>query len=429
MNVSFNTLGCKVNQFETEAMMELFEKRGYTVVESSEVTDIFVINTCAVTSESDRKSRQIINKSKRINAKAIVIAVGCSVQIHKDTIGDTTCADIIIGSKDKANIVDYLEKYIKENHKINMVEAFDKKENFEELSISKEHDKTRANIKIQDGCNMFCSYCIIPYTRGPIRSRKSEDIIKEIRTLAENGYKEVVINGIHVASYGKDRHEKDALINLLEEIDKIEGLERIRFGSLEPKIIDDDFMLRISNMKKICDHFHLSLQSGSDSVLKAMNRKYTSTEYSDRVDLIRKYMPDAGITTDIIVGFAGETDENFQETMDFVKKIRFSRIHVFRYSIRQGTKAADFKNQINGNVKSERSHSLMKLADEMTDDFLNDYIGKEVEILVEKKEKDYFEGYTSNYLKSKIYGKDILENELVKVTVKRIENEILICER
>lgn len=429
MNVSFNTLGCKVNQFETEAMMELFEKKGYTVVEPSDVTDVFVINTCAVTAESDRKSRQIINKAKRINAESIVIAVGCSVQIHPDTIGETTCADIIIGSKDKSNIVEYLEKYVKENHKINMVEAFAKKEEFEELSISKEHDKTRANIKIQDGCNMFCSYCIIPYTRGPIRSRKADDIIQEIRNLADKGYKEVVINGIHVASYGKDRQEKDALIELLEEIDKIEGIERIRFGSLEPKVIDENFMKRLSKMNKICDHFHLSLQSGSDDVLKAMNRKYTAEEYSDRVDLIRKFMPSAGITTDIIVGFAGETDDNFEETLAFVKKIKFSRIHVFRYSIRQGTKAAEFKNQINGKIKSERSHRLIKLADKMTDDFLNDYIGNEVEILIERREKDYFEGYTSNYLKCKIFGNNIEENKIVKVMVKEIENETLICER
>ena len=427
LNVSFITLGCKVNQFESEAMMELFEKEGFKIIPACEESDIFIINTCAVTKESDRKSRQLINKAKRMNKNAIVAAVGCSVQLNSERISEETSVDIVIGTKNKSEIARLIKDKLNNLDVKTNVDKFKPHESFEELSISKEHDKTRANIKIQDGCNQFCTYCIIPYVRGPIRSRDSEDIIKEVRNLSENGYKEVVINGIHISSYGKDINKENALISLIESINSIDGIERIRLGSLEASIITEDFMQRLSKLDKACDHFHLSLQSGSNTVLERMDRRYTADEYKEKVDLIRKYMPNSGITTDIIVGFPGETEEEFNETVDFVKKIKFSRIHVFKYSIREGTKAAKFENQVDEKVKAQRSKKLIKLADELAKDFMQHMIGKTVNVLIEKKTDNIYEGYTTNYLRTLVESDTDIDNKIVSVKVLKFNDDYLIA--
>ncbi|MDF2616212.1 MAG: mtaB, partial [Sedimentibacter sp.] len=391
-------------------------------------SDIYIINTCAVTNESERKSRQFINKAKRINKDAIVVAVGCSVQLHGEKISRDTTADIIIGTKNKGNIGKLLKEklsHMEQDTEV-IIENFQGQECFEELKISSVHDKTRANIKIQDGCSQFCSYCIIPYVRGPIRSRNHEDIVKEVKDIAANGYKEIVLNGIHISSYGKEIKEQDALIKLIEDMNKVEGIERIRLGSLEPNLITEEFIKRYTSLDKTCDHFHLSLQSGSNSVLERMNRKYTAEQYKKNVELIRKYMPNAGITTDIIVGFPGETDEEFKETLEFVKAIRFSRIHVFKYSVREGTKAAEMTNQVDDVVKSERSKVLIELGEEITSEFMEKFIGENVSVLVEtEKKENIFEGYTTNYLKVLLKSDINIRNTIVDVHVKNIKKDYL----
>ncbi|NLJ58933.1 MAG: tRNA (N(6)-L-threonylcarbamoyladenosine(37)-C(2))-methylthiotransferase MtaB [Tissierellia bacterium] len=430
--VSFITLGCKVNQFETEAMSEILEKEGFKVLPPNEISHIYIINTCAVTKESERKSRQFINRAKRINPDSLVVAVGCSVQLNSEKINKETQADIIIGTKHKSNIGSIIKNKL--NNKeyrehFYLVDDFQGRENFEELKISAVHDKTRANIKIQDGCSQFCSYCIIPYVRGPIRSRKHQDIMEEIKRIAENGYKEIVLNGIHISSYGKDLQLNNALIELIEDIENVDGIERIRLGSLEPNLITEDFMKRYSSLKKTCDHFHLSLQSGSGSVLKRMNRKYTTDEYKNNVELIRKYMPYAGITTDIIVGFPGETEEEFNETKNFVKDIKFSRIHVFKYSIREGTKAAEMDNQVDSSIKSERSKELIQLGEKISREFMEKFIGKNLSLLVEKENKEnIYEGYTTNYLKVLIKSSINVKNQIINVHIKDIRNDYLLGE-
>ncbi|MFA6782002.1 MAG: tRNA (N(6)-L-threonylcarbamoyladenosine(37)-C(2))-methylthiotransferase MtaB [Sedimentibacter sp.] len=427
--VSFITLGCKVNQFETEAMTEILEGDGFKVLPANEVSDIYIINTCAVTKESERKSRQFINKAKRINPNALVVAVGCSVQLNSKKINKETQADIIIGTKHKGNIGRLIKDKFNDISLDYRIDDFHGRENFEELKISTVHDKTRANIKIQDGCSQFCSYCIIPYVRGPIRSRNHDDIIKEVKRIARNGYKEIVLNGIHISSYGKDLQEKYSLIDLIEDINNIEGIERIRLGSLEPNLINEDFMKRYSSLDKTCDHFHLSLQSGSDSVLKRMNRKYTTEEYKNNVEIIRKFMPKSGITTDIIVGFPGETDEEFNETIEFVKEIRFSRIHVFKYSIREGTKAAEMKPQVIEPVKAQRSKVLIELGESVSNEFMKEFIGKDLSVLIETEKNDnIYEGYTTNYLKVLLKSDINVKNEIINVHVKGIRNDYLLSE-
>ncbi|MDF2676753.1 MAG: MiaB-like tRNA modifying enzyme [Bacillota bacterium] len=438
ITASFTTLGCKVNQFETEAMTELLEQEGIKVVQENTNADIYIINTCAVTKESERKSRQFINKAKRLNPNALVVAVGCSVQLNSDKINKETSVDITIGTKHKGEIGRLIKEKLKNNNNNNnnfvdtdmdIIEQFSGKENFEELKISTVHDKTRANIKIQDGCSQFCSYCIIPYVRGPIRSRNHNDIIEEVKKLAANGYKEIVLNGIHISSYGKDQEIENALIKLIEDINLIEGIKRIRLGSLEPKIITEDFVSRISKMDKFCHQFHLSLQSGSDSVLNRMNRKYTTQEYRTNVKLIRKYMPESGITTDIIVGFPGETEEEFKETYEFVKEIRFSRIHVFKYSVREGTTAAKMTDQVNDSIKHDRSQILIELANKISNEFMNNFINKNMEVLIEtEKNNNLFEGYTSNYLKVLIKSDKNIKNEIINVSIKDVHDDYLIAQ-
>lgn len=426
--VQFATLGCKTNQFETEAMSEILESEGFEIVPEGSQSDIYIINTCAVTNESERKSRQFINRAKRENPNALVVAVGCSVQLNKEKINKDTTADIIIGTKNKKSIAKLIkEKLFEEFSDIEQnVEDFETMEFFEELKISSVHDKTRANIKIQDGCSQFCSYCIIPFVRGPIRSRDNQDIFSEVEKVVINGYKEIVLNGIHISSYGLDKHQKGALISLLEDVNKIEGLKRIRLGSLEPKIITEDFMKRYAKLEKACDHFHLSLQSGSNSVLSRMNRKYTKEEYINNVKLIKNYLPNAAITTDIIVGFPGESEEEFNETMELVKEVEFAKIHVFKYSKRAKTKAASMLNQIDDNTKKDRSNKLIKLGEEQTFEFMKKFIAKEVPVLIETElEENLYEGYSSNYLKILVKSDINIKNRIVNVLVEDVSKDYL----
>lgn len=424
--VTFHTLGCKVNQYETEAMEEMFKKNGYDIVENNDMADIYIINTCTVTNMGDRKSRQFIRRARKINDKAVIAAVGCYSQVSPEEVEKIEEVDIIIGTTNRDKIVELCE-YAMENYgKINIVEDIRMFKEFEEINIDDVKSRTRAYIKVQDGCNQYCSYCIIPYARGPVRSRKLDDIIEESIRLRVKGFKELILTGIHVESYGKDLDNIE-LIDVIEEVAKIDGIERIRLSSVEPRLITREFMERALATKKLCDHFHLSLQSGSDTVLKRMNRKYNTELYMENVELIREYMPEAGITTDIIVGFPGETEEEFNETLEFVKEIGFSRIHVFKYSPREGTPAAKMDNQIDGIIKSERSEKLIKIGDEIANDINNNYIGSEIEVLFEEDNNSNFEieGYTTNYIRVKT--KDLsYKGKIAKVKIEDIENDTLV---
>jgi len=423
--VAFYTLGCKVNQYETEAMEELFLKRGYTIVNPEDIADVYVINTCTVTNLGDRKSRQYIRRAKKINKNAIIAAVGCYSQIAPEEVEKIEEVDIIIGTTDRDKIVDLCEEARKEKRKINIVKNVKKHREFEKLNIEKVKSKTRAYMKIQDGCNQYCSYCIIPYARGPIRSRDIEDIIIEAKRLADAGFREIILTGIHVASYGKDIGNI-SLLDVIEKVSEIEGIERIRLSSMEPTFVDEKFMKKAVNIEKLCDHFHLSLQSGCDTVLKRMNRKYTTKEYENIVDLIRKYMPNVGITTDIIVGFPGETEEEFNKTYEFVKKIGFSRIHVFKYSPRKGTPASKMDNQVHGNIKNERSDKLIKLGNELMDNFNSLFIGKVVDVLFEEEKDGFYEGYTTNYIRVKLKSSENIQGKILPVKIVDRKNDFLI---
>jgi len=426
--VAFHTLGCKVNQYETEAMEELFEKANYSIVRDEEFAHIYVINTCTVTNLSDRKSRQFIRRVRRINKDATIAVVGCYSQISPEEISKIEGVDVILGTSQRNRIVELCEEAEKKNRQINLVESARSYQEFEEISVEDIKSKTRAYIKIQDGCNQYCSYCIIPFARGPIRSRRLEDTMTEIEKLADSGFKEIVLTGIHVASYGKDLGD----INLgqaIKKISTIAGIERIRLSSVEPNIVDDEFMTTIVETGKACDHFHLSLQSGSDKILRRMNRKYTCNSFKEKVELIRKYMPDAGITTDIIVGFPGETDKDFEETLDFVKDIGFSRIHVFKYSPREGTAAARFKEQVNGKVKNERSRILIHLADQLSREFNSRFINSHMEVLYEVEDENnpgVFEGYTSNYIRVKTKSDEDLVGQILRTQIVDSKGDILI---
>ena len=426
--VAFHTLGCKVNQYETEAMEELFEKANYSIVRDEEFAHIYVINTCTVTNLSDRKSRQFIRRVRRINKDATIAVVGCYSQISPEEISKIEGVDVILGTSQRNRIVELCEEAEKKNRQINIVESARSYQEFEEISVEDIKSKTRAYIKIQDGCNQYCSYCIIPFARGPIRSRRLEDTMTEIEKLADSGFKEIVLTGIHVASYGKDLGDIN-LDQAIKKISTIAGIERIRLSSVEPNIVDDEFMTTIVETGKACDHFHLSLQSGSDKILRRMNRKYTCNSFKEKVELIRKYMPDAGITTDIIVGFPGETDKDFEETLDFVKDIGFSRIHVFKYSPREGTAAARFKEQVNGKVKNERSRILIHLADQLSREFNSRFINSHMEVLYEVEDENnpgVFEGYTSNYIRVKTKSDEDLVGQILRTQIVDSKGDILI---
>lgn len=421
--VAFYTLGCKVNQYDTEAMVELFQKNGYKVVNSSEIADVYVINTCTVTNLGDRKSRQFIRRAKKNNPESIIVVVGCYAQIASEEVLEIEGVNLVIGTNERNKIVELVES-VDINEKINFVNNIMEVNEFEELSIEKVKGKTRAFLKIQEGCNQFCTYCIIPYARGPIRSRKIENIISEVKRLANNGFKEIVLTGIHIASYGKDLGNK-SLIDVIKEVHKIEEIERIRLSSVEPNLLTENFIEEIKSLSKFCHHLHLSLQSGCNETLKRMNRKYTTEQYRNTVLNLRKAIPDIAITTDIIVGFPGETDEEFNETYEFVKEIEFSQIHVFKYSPRKGTPAAKFKNQIHPDIKSFRSEKMIKLAGELTRKYCERFIGETLDVLFEDRlnyEKNIIMGLTKNYINVAAIGDENMIGKIVPVKLKEIIN-------
>ena len=420
--VSFYTLGCKVNQYETNAMAQKFKEAGYEIVDMNEdISDICIVNTCTVTNMSDRKSRHSLRRVKEKNPSAIIAAVGCYAQVAKNDLENMPEIDIVLGNEEKANIVQYVEKFIENEKKLIEIEDIATKKEFEDMGQITYTEKTRAFIKVQDGCNQFCSYCIIPYARGRVRSRNAESIIKEITQIAQNGIKEVVITGIHVASYGRDFGNENGLIELLEKINEIEGIKRIRLGSLEPKIITEEFMQILSKLEKICHHFHLSLQSGCDATLKRMNRKYTTSEVKEIIERLRRYYDDVMLTTDIIVGFPGETEEEFETTYQFLKQAKLYKMHVFQYSPRKGTRAAVMPNQIDVNIKEARSKKLIELSNENQKMYNQQLVGKEAEVLFEDKEVEdgitYFRGHTQNYVLVKYKTDENLENTLKKVRI------------
>lgn len=412
--VSFYTLGCKVNQYETNAMEQQFIKNGYEIVDNTEKADIYIVNTCTVTNMAERKSRQMLRRVKEINQSAILVVCGCYAQVAQKELEKIPEIDIILGINEKNNIVEIVENYEKNHSKNEEVEDVSKQNEFLDFGDVTYTEKNRAVIKVQDGCNMFCSYCIIPYARGRIRSRKIESVVSEVTKIAKQGIKEVVITGIHVASYGKDfENENVRLIDLLEAINKVEGIERIRLGSLEPTIIDEDFAKRLSKLEKICDHFHLSLQSGCDATLKRMNRKYTTKRYKESTDILRKYYPDVSFTTDVIVGFPGETDEEFNKTYEFLKDIDFYKMHIFKYSPRRGTVAEKMPNQVDGNIKEIRSNKLIELSNQNENRHNEEYIGKKVKVLFEEYEDGFFKGHTTNYIMVKVPEEEAQSDEFV----------------
>ena len=401
--VAFYTLGCKVNQYETNAMEQQFIQNNYKIVENTEKADIYVINTCTVTNMADRKSRQMLRRVKEINQSAVIVVCGCYAQVAKTELEQIPEVDIILGINEKNKIVQIVEEYLADKDNIIEVADVSKQKEFLDFGDVTYTEKNRAVIKVQDGCNMFCSYCLIPYARGRIRSRKIENVVSEIEKIAKQGIKEVVITGIHVASYGKDfENENIRLINLLEEINKIKGIERIRLSSLEPTIVDEEFAQRLSKLEKTCDHFHLSLQSGCDATLKRMNRKYTAARYKEATEILRQYYPNANFTTDVIVGFPGETDEEFNQTYQFLKEIGFYKMHIFKYSPRKGTVAEKLPNQVDGNIKEERSKKLIELSNNMQNEKNSKYIGKTVKVLFEEYENGYYKGHTTNYMVVKV---------------------------
>ena len=425
--VAFCSLGCKVNQYETNAMAQKFVANGYEIVEFDEYADVYIVNTCTVTNIADRKSRQMLRRAKEINKDATLVACGCYAQVAKEELKKIPEIDLIIGNNEKNDIISIIENHIAQKGTEDIVSDVMYKLDYVELGTTTYTEKTRAVIKIQDGCDRFCSYCLIPYARGHIRSRKIENVIEEIKKVVEEGINEVVITGIHIASYGRDfKGENIGLIDLLEEINKIKGLHRIRLGSIEPTIITEEFVKRLSKLDKICDHFHLSLQSGCTETLKRMNRRYTTEEFKEVTKRLRTKFPNAALTTDIIVGFPGETEEEFNMTYEFLKEIAFYKMHVFKYSQRKGTKAAVMPNQIDGKVKEERSKKLIELSNENEYNYNKKYIGREVEVLFEEREGEYLKGHTTNYIVVKHKtDKDDLINKIAKVTVSEAKQDCL----
>lgn len=402
-------------------MIQKFQEAGYEIVDFNEKADIYIVNTCTVTNMSDRKSRQILRRAKELNENAVVVAVGCYVQVAKNEIDKIPEIDFTLGTNEKVNIVENVENFLKNGNEISIDDVLhnSKYGDFGDITYT---EKTRAVIKVQDGCDRFCSYCIIPYARGRVRSRNPENVVKEIKDIASKGIKEVVITGIHVASYGKDFKNGYGLIDLLEEINQIEGIERIRLGSIEPLWITDEVIERLKKLEKICHHFHLSLQSGCTETLKRMNRRYTAEQFEEIVEKLRNTYNDVILTTDIIVGFAGETEEEFQTTYNFLKKIRFYKIHIFKYSERRGTKAAEMKDQVSGDKKEERSKILLNLSDEIEEKYLNEYVGKEVKVLFEEKDGEYYKGHTANYLMIKVKTEKDVSNTIKNVLIKERDN-------
>lgn len=417
--VALHNLGCKVNAYETEAMQELLENNGYEIVPFKEGADIYVINTCTVTNMADRKSRQMLHRAKKMNPDAIVVAAGCYVQAKAESGEVDECIDIVIGNNKKKDLIDILEQYENERLQKAVIDINHTKE-YEEMHLSKTAEHTRAYIKVQDGCNQFCTYCIIPFARGRVRSRKKEDVIREVTELAENGYKEVVLTGIHLSSYGVDLEGED-LLSLILAVNEVEGIKRIRLGSLEPRIITEEFAKTIASLEKMCPHFHLSLQSGCNATLRRMNRRYTAEEYFEKCELLRKYFKNPALTTDVIVGFPGETEEEFAESKAFVDKVDFYETHIFKYSKRQGTKAAVMPDQVPEQIKTVRSNELLKLDAKKRAKYEEALIGEEVEVLMEEcvqmDGKTVQVGHTKEYVKIALEDDTNLQNQLINVKI------------
>lgn len=430
---ALHNLGCKVNAYETEAMQHLLEEAGYEIVPFTQKADVYVINTCSVTNMADRKSRQMLHKAKKNNPDSIVVAAGCYVQTSEKEVLNDLSVDIVIGNDRKHDLVRLLDEYSLDSVNDTVDDINDGKHDFEELFIDQTKEHTRAFIKVQDGCNQFCSYCIIPYARGRVRSRRFENVIAEVERLAANGFKEVVLTGIHLSSYGVDFEEATGLLELIQAVNAVKGIERIRLGSLEPKIVTEHFASELSKLDKICPHFHLSLQSGCDATLKRMNRKYTTKEYERGCELLRKYFVHPAITTDVIVGFPGETEEEFEQTKAYLEHIHFYEMHIFKYSKRKGTRAAVMPDQIDEQIKAVRSEKLIALGHDMSKEFRKFYIGKNEEVLFEEKavigDKEYFVGYTKEYVKVAKETDENLENQIVSGRISgMLTDEILLFE-
>ncbi|MDD2970650.1 MAG: MiaB/RimO family radical SAM methylthiotransferase [Lachnospiraceae bacterium] len=438
-SVALHNLGCKVNAYEIDAMQQMLQEKGYIVVPFDEKADIYIVNTCSVTNIADRKSRQMLHKAKKMNPEAIVVATGCYVQTGQEVLEADPCIDLAVGNNRKKDIVKIIEGYLSEHRVEDAVIDINHTDEYEEMKLTKTADHTRAYIKIQDGCNQFCSYCIIPYARGRVRSRDTANILSEIHGLVEAGYQEVVLTGIHISSYGvdfvrkgttdylgteKSRNEKDIaqqkgyLLNLIREIHKIEGIKRIRIGSLEPRIITDAFARGLGDLPKVCPHFHLSLQSGCDETLRRMNRHYTADEYYEKVELLRKYFEHPAITTDVIVGFPQETDEEFQKTREYLEKVGFYEMHIFKYSKREGTVAAAMEHQVDDTVKTQRSNILLDMERAQSEEFRQYYLGKEVEVLFEEEKEiqgtRYWIGHTGQYVRVAVESRESLANQIKK---------------
>ncbi|AGC69117.1 2-methylthioadenine synthetase MiaB [Thermoclostridium stercorarium subsp. stercorarium DSM 8532] len=422
--VAFITLGCKVNTYETEGMKRLFEKSGYEVVEPDNCADVYVINTCTVTHLSDRKSRQMIRRARRLNPDAVIAAVGCYAQVAPEEVSKIEGVNLVIGNNRKSEIVELVEEVSRDEKKIEVLPGRELKE-YEELWAGSYTGHTRAFLKIQDGCDQFCSYCIIPFARGRIRSRSMESIMDEARKLVDNGFKEIVLTGIHLTSYGKDTG-KGTLLDVIRELDKMERLSRIRLGSLEPLYMTEEMIREMSGIEKLCPHFHLSLQSGCDETLARMNRKYTTTEYRGIVEKIRRYFEDVAITTDIMTGFPGETDAEFRKTCEFVQSIGFSQAHIFQYSVRKGTKAAAMKDQVPPEVKEERSKILTAICNNSMRAFRENQIGRVKDVLFEEKVDGYYAGHTDNYIPVRVLSDENLSGELLSVRLVKNEHDFMI---
>lgn len=439
--VAFLTLGCKVNTYETNAMTLLFKEAGYTVVDFSEKADIYIVNTCSVTNMADRKSRQMLHKAKKKNPDAVVVAAGCYVQAAKELLEQDETIDVIIGNSQKHRIVEMVEEYLADHSHRSFIVDVSNNPPYETMHIEDAGDRTRACIKIQDGCNQFCSYCIIPYTRGRVRSRKEEDILSEIELLVSNGYKEFVLNGIHLSSYGADEQNKDfiklegkPLLRIIEKINAIDGVKRIRLGSLEPRIITEEFVSTLSTYEKVCPHFHLSLQSGCDDTLKRMNRKYNTQEFLSGCNILRKYYKNPAITTDVIVGFPGETKEEFALTEEFLAKVEFAQMHIFKFSVRKGTRAEQMTPQIPEQTKNERSNVLLQLDKQMQARYHQTFYQQKEPVLFEEYTKingiEYAIGHNERYVKIAVPKEETSNtwlNEIIPVTIeKNLTDDILL---
>ena len=433
---ALHNLGCKVNSYETEAMQQLLEEAGYEIVPFHEKADVYIINTCSVTNIADRKSRQMLHRAKKQNPDAVVVAAGCYVQAAAEELKADLAVDVIIGNNKKQDLVPILEEYFKDKSDRSHVIEISETHEYERLSIHKIADHTRAFLKIQDGCNQFCSYCIIPYTRGRVRSRRPDEVVAEVRELAAAGYQEVVLTGIHLSSYGvdfKEEEKKENLLSLIKQVHEVEGIRRIRLGSLEPRIITEEFAQALASMPKFCPHFHLSLQSGCDKTLKRMNRHYTTEEYAAGCEILRRYFDNPAITTDVIVGFPGETEEEFEETKAFLERIGFYEMHIFKYSRRAGTRADRMPEQVPEQVKSVRSEVLLKLEKQMSKAYRESFSGKKKTVLLEEKTeiggRAYMIGHTMEYVKAVVPYADDLKNKMTEGVLKEaLNDEVLLID-